>query len=204
VHVQGIGRDGDGWSLATAAGSVRADAVVAAAGCDTPALLAPLGIELPIAPEPRHLFLSEPLSERLLEPLVVAPERRFAAKQLASGRVLASDLGADGEPEERREAWRRHVAQVVDELLPILSHVSLPLLVGGDYDVTPDHQPVLGEVDDGLWVAAGFSGHGFMLAPAVGRRIAAGIVGRPPDALLEPFAPDRFARGAVQPEHQVV
>ena len=65
-------------------------------------LVAPLGVDLPIGLEPRHLFLSEPIGERLLEPLVVASERRFAAKQLQSGRVLASDLGATGVPRPRR------------------------------------------------------------------------------------------------------
>ncbi len=50
-------------------------------------------LELPIRKEPRYLFFSAPIAERLLEPLVVAPERRFAAKHLADGRVLASDLG---------------------------------------------------------------------------------------------------------------
>jgi len=45
--------------------------------------------------------------------------------------------------------------------------------VRGEYDVTPDHQPILGRVDDGVFVAAGFSGHGFMIAPAVARILAA-------------------------------
>ena len=73
--------------------------VVVAAGVDTPPLLERLGVTVPIVAETRYLFLSEPIRERLLEPLVVAPERRFAAKQLAGGRVLTSDLGADGDPE---------------------------------------------------------------------------------------------------------
>ena len=61
---------------------------------------------------------------------------------------------------------------VIDELLPRLTYVSFPLLVRGEYDMTPDHQPILGQVDDGVFVAAGFSGHGFMIAPAVARIIA--------------------------------
>jgi sarcosine oxidase subunit beta len=204
ADVRHVGREDHGWWLATAAGTVRADAAVVAAGCDTPAVVAPLGIELPIAREPRHLFLSEPLAERLLEPLVVAAERRFAAKQLASGRVLASDLGAAGDPDERREEWRANVRARIDELLPILSFVPLPLLVSGEYDMTPDHQPIVGEVADGLWLAAGFSGHGFMLAPAVSRRLAAAVAGAPLDELLGPFAPDRFAAATVEAEREVV
>ena len=136
---------------------IDADAVVVAAGVDTPRLL---GIDVPIASEERYLFLSEPIRERLLEPLVISPERRFAAKQLGNGRVLASDLGARGDPVEGEPRWRVHVGDVVRELLPQLEFAPLGTLVLGTYDVTPDHQAILGAVRDGLWIAAGFSATG--------------------------------------------
>src|SRR5262249_6586268 len=160
-----IAQDGSGWRLDLARGApVYADAVVVAAGADTAALLAPLGVEVAIEREDRYLFLSEPIRERLLEPLVVSAERRFAAKQLGDGRVLASDRAASGAPAGgRREAWRATIRGGVEELVPMLEYVSLPVLVHGEYDVTPDHQPVLGPVADGVHVAAGFSGHGFMI-----------------------------------------
>src|SRR6266545_8291241 len=94
-----------------------ADTVVVAAGAATADLLRPLGIELPIEREDRFLFLSEPVRERLLEPLVVSAERRFAAKQLGDGRVLASDLGARGDPDGQRERWRATIRAGVEELL---------------------------------------------------------------------------------------
>src|SRR6185437_16931813 len=94
-----------------------ADTVVVAAGAATADLLRPLGIELPIEREDRFLFLSEPIRERLLEPLVVSAERRFAAKQLGDGRVLASDLAARGD-ESGRESWRANVRAGIAELLP--------------------------------------------------------------------------------------
>jgi sarcosine oxidase subunit beta len=204
AEVRRLSRDGGGWRLELRDGSATVDGVVVAAGCETPALLAALATGLPIVPEQRHLFLSEPIGERLLEPLVVSSERRFAAKQLASGRVLASDLDATGDAERLREAWRKNVAAAVHELLPILTHVSYPLLVGGPYDTTPDHQPVLGQVGDALWVAAGFSGHGFMLAPAISRRLAAEVADGPIDELLDAFRPGRFEGGRLEAEHQLV
>ena len=209
AEVAAIERDGaTSWRLRTRPSNSLLlggfAAVVVATGVDAPALFASLGVELPIAPEQRHLFFSEPIRERLLEPLVVSGERRFAAKQLADGRVLASDLGAVGDPERLREEWRRNVARGIDELLPLLSYVSFPLLVTGLYDSTPDHQPLIGSVDDGLWVAAGFSGHGFMLAPAIGRRVAAAVTGERVDDLLDAFAPDRSARGVLEAERQLV
>src|SRR3954468_538248 len=119
---------------------LEADAIVVAAGADTPALLP----GLPIEREDRWLFYSDPIRERLLDPLVVSPERRFAAKQLGDGRVLASDLGALGDPRTESADWRANVRGALEELLPRLVFVTLPQLVGGLYDVTPDHQAILG------------------------------------------------------------
>ncbi len=197
--VERIERDGRGWSV----GQVTADAVVVAAGFVTASLLAPLGVELPIVPEDRYLFFTDPVHERLLEPLVVAPERHFAAKQLADGRVLASDLSARGDEESGRAAWRAAVRTASAALLPQLEYVSYSLLVRGVYDVTPDHQPVLGPVDDGVFVAAGFSGHGFMIAPAVARIVADAVLGER-DSALDVLGPERFAAGRLVPEPQLV
>ena len=75
--------------------------------------------------------------------------------------------------------------------------MSFPHLVSGVYDVSPDNQPFLGEVPGapGVWLAAGFSGHGFMIAPAVGRLLADALAGRR-DPLLRAFRLDRSAGSA--------
>lgn len=199
AEVEELRRDGEGWIV----GPVGAAAVVVAAGVDTRRLLAPLGVDLPIVAEDRYLFFSEPIRERLLEPLVVAAERGFAAKQLADGRVLASDLTARGDAEEGRERWRTTIRAGSESLLPQLAHVSYPLLVRGVYDVTPDHQPILGPLGDGVFVAAGFSGHGFMIAPAVARITADAVLGGS-DPMLEALGPARFAAGRLVSESQLV
>jgi sarcosine oxidase subunit beta len=178
--------------------SLHADVIVVAAGVDTPRL-----VDVPITPEDRYLFFSDTIRERLLEPLVVAPELAFAAKQLADGRVLASDLGARGDAEAGRERWRSTIRTATEALVPQLEHVSYPLLVRGVYDVTPDHQPILGPVGDRVYVAAGFSGHGFMLAPAVARIIADAVEGVR-DPILDVLGLDRFAAHRLVPEPQLV
>jgi sarcosine oxidase subunit beta len=190
-----IVRDGAGWVVRFADGdTLHAEQVVVAAGADSVSVVGSLGLVLPIENEARYLFLSDPIPERLVEPLVVAPERHFAAKQLSNGRVLSSDLGAEGDVESGRAEWRRTVQKGVEAILPVLQYVSYPLLLDGNYDITPDHQPILGAVDgfDGLWLAAGFSGHGFMMAPAVGRRLAAAIAGEAPHASLAELSLARF------------
>jgi sarcosine oxidase subunit beta len=192
---------GDGGVLRLArGGEVKPDAVVVAAGVDTPRLLP----ELPIRAEARYLFFSDPIRERLLEPLVVSPERRIATKQLGDGRLLASDLSARADPESEQDGWRAHVRRSFEELLPRLVFVALPALVSGIYDVTPDHQAILGRVRERVWVAAGFSGHGFMLAPAVGRVIADSLLDARDDPALSVLDAARFAEGRLVPEPQVV
>jgi sarcosine oxidase subunit beta len=182
-----------------------ADVVVLATGAETRTLLQPLGVDLPVLPEDRYLFLSDPIEERLLEPLVVAPELAFAAKHLADGRVLASDLAGRGDPVTERDRWRVTIRAGIAELLPRLEYVSFSALVRGVYDVTPDHQPVLGPIPErpGLFVACGFSGHGFMIAPAVARIIADGVDGQR-DPALDVLGIDRFATGRLVPEPQLI
>jgi sarcosine oxidase subunit beta len=203
--VEALRPEGTAWSLATSQGPVAARVVVVAAGIETAALAAPLGITLPIEPEQRHLFLSEPIRERLLEPLVVSAERSFAAKQLGDGRVLASDLAAVGDPVEGTPRWRATIRRVIAELLPALEFVDFSVLASGAYDVTPDRQPVLGPVPGhkGLVVAAGFSGHGFMIAPAVARIVADAVEGRRDD-VLDVLDAARFAEDRLVVEPQVV
>ena len=196
----------DGWTVRLPGSELHARHVVLAAGYDSPALAAPLGLELPIVKEQRFLFLSQPIRERLLEPLLISGERRFAAKQLANGRVLASDLGATGDPELGRDRWRQTVRAGVEELTPLLSFVPFDLLIDGFYDVTPDHEEILGPVAGlpGLWLATGFSGHGFMMAPAVGRALATWIAGEDPGESAASFMLDRFERDSLHIETQVV
>jgi sarcosine oxidase subunit beta len=203
ADVVSIAPNGEGWTLTLRDGSsILAGRVVLAAGCDTAPLAATAGVQLPIGREARHLFFSEPIADRILDPLVVSSERNFAAKQLADGRILASDLAASGDPEGGQAQWLAHVREVANDLLPRLTYVSFSILVTGYYDVTPDNQPILGAVDGlpGLFLAAGFSGHGFMLAPAVGRRIADAVLGGAADEALEQFSYARFARGSLQRE----
>lgn len=203
--VRALTRNGDGWELELDDGrTTTSDIVVVATGYETPELLSPLGHELPIATEPRYLFFSEPIQERLLDPLVIAVDRGLAAKQLADGRVLASDLHASGDPESEQPRWRRRIRETVTELLPILEYVSLPIIAPGYYDMTPDGQPIIDTLEHGLWVAAGFSGHGFMVAPAVGSMLAASVGGRELPEWASAVRVERFLAPLTVAEAQVI
>jgi sarcosine oxidase subunit beta len=73
----------------------------------------------------------------------------------------------------------------------------------GLYDMTPDAHPIIGPVGD-AYVAAGFSGHGFMQSPAVGRAVSEELLGLEPTFDLAPYRLERFAGDEVFPEELVL
>ena len=135
---------------------------------------------------------------------MVAIDRGIAVKQLADGRVLASDLRADGDPDVEHDRWRRRIHEQLAELLPLLQFVSLPIVATGSYDMTPDGQPIIAALAGGLWVAAGFSGHGFMVAPTTGRLVADSIAGVELPEWHDAVRADRFGEPATDAEAQVI
>jgi sarcosine oxidase, subunit beta len=74
----------------------------------------------------------------------------------------------------------------------------------GLYDMTPDAHPIIGWVDEGVYAACGFSGHGFMQSPAVGRAVAQELLEGASEFDLTPFRLERFDEGAVFPEQLVL
>ena len=76
----------------------------------------------------------------------------------------------------------------------------------GYYEITPDHNALVGESPEleRFFYATGFSGHGFMQAPAVGESVRDLILGREPFVDVSPLAAERFAREALRPEHNVI
>jgi glycine/D-amino acid oxidase-like deaminating enzyme len=70
--------------------------------------------------------------------------------------------------------------------------------------MTPDAHPLIGWAADGVYVACGFSGHGFMQSPAVGSAVAHELLERAAPFDLTPYHLDRFAEGAVFPEQLIL
>jgi sarcosine oxidase subunit beta len=209
--VLGLHHERNAWQLQLEDGTAAAEQVVIAAGGDSVQLLKPLGLELPIRAEPRYLFYSNVFSERICDPLVISNEREFAVKQMSNGQFLTSYLGAGRHGREQTpEAWKARISEVAEELIPALLDVSLTHMVKGYYDMTPDSQPIVGPIPDrnNLWVAAGLSGHGFMMAPAVGRAIADLIRGVDPAWYFRGLGLARFSgeaqSGRLTAERQVI
>jgi sarcosine oxidase subunit beta len=191
-EVLGLAREGSAWRVSTTADSCLSSRVVIACGVDTVSLLRTLGIEVPIEVQRRRLAFTAPLPDPLMHPLVVALERSFAGKQLLNGVFYVGWLGETAHSDDL--TFIETALTAGSTLLPVMAEVPVRRVIAGYYDSTPDHRPILGAIPgyDGLYLAAGFSGHGFMLAPAVGEMLANHVAGAEPDPLLSQFSLRRF------------
>ena len=89
------------------------------------------------------------------------------------------------------------VGEQVASRFPAYAEAGLASSWTGLYDVTPDWNPVLGPMPgvDGLWLAYGFSGHGFKLAPTVGLLVAQAVLGQSGAVPIDAYSLSRFAQG---------
>jgi sarcosine oxidase subunit beta len=197
--VRRVARAGRRWRVTTDAGELDAAQIVLAAGCDTVSLAAHAGVSLPITPERRRLAYTVPCEPGVLPPLGIAFERGVAAKQLTNGVLYLGWLVESSDVDDLTFIERTLEAGAT--LLPLLGDLAVRRVIGGLYDNTPDRRPLLGAVPgvDGLFLAAGFSGHGFMMAPAVGEGLAAALSGAATDLPMREFGLGRFS-GAASPE----
>jgi sarcosine oxidase subunit beta len=189
------------------AAKLAADVFVIAAGPWSAEVGRELGVELPIRPLCRQLLETGPLAGLPTGlPMVVEAESGFHFRRRGDRLVLAI---ADASP---RWGFDEVVDETVfDDRLARLVH-RYPAAAGlriergwaGLYDMTPDAHPILGEVAEGIHAACGFSGHGFMQSPAVGRAVAEEILGLEPSFDLSPYRLDRFEHGATYPEELVL
>lgn len=182
-----------GWRLSTANETIDVQQVVVAAGVDTVALVSDV-VGVPIVAERRRLAYTMPAPAGLTPPLVAALERGFAIKQLTNGVCYLGWLG--DRPDVDDLTFIERSLESAATVFPLLHELPVRRIVGGIYDTTPDHRAILAEVASGLFIAAGFSGHGFMIAPAVGELMAGLVAGAPEDRLLGAFSLQRFSARA--------
>jgi sarcosine oxidase subunit beta len=191
----------------TPAEHLDADVLVIACGPWSAELAATRGIELPVRPLCRQLIETAPLDDLPTAlPMVVEAETGFHFRRRGRALVVAM---ADAEP---RWGFEERVDEsVYDDRLRRLGH-RYPPAAGvrvargwaGLYDMTPDAHPIIGWIGDGVYAACGFSGHGFMQSPAVGRAVAEELLEGASELDLSPYRLERFAAGAVFAEELVL
>lgn len=181
-------------------GRVTCEKVLIAAGPWTRALAATVGADLPLTVE-RHAVAV--FGRNGVDPVVAHADvgagyyvRPDGQDQYLAGWLRpAPQVEADNFAERIGDDEVEALARAVVERVPHLEASSAQGGWASLYDVSPDWQPMIGEVAPDVFVDAGTSGHGFKLAPALGRHVAELILEGAADPGLLEFDPFRFDRG---------
>jgi len=221
TEVTGVKLDGHRIAeVQTSKGNISTPVVVNAAGPWAKAIGRYCGVDVPVEPERRHIFIATPEHGGSWD----APEWDG---RMPRSRVLVIDFESTfyfhregpgllfgmGDPDEKpgfditvRWDFLPKVTEVAVRRLPAMADAAVSHAWAGLYEMTPDHNPIIGPSPDvqGFYTIAGFSGHGFQHAPAAGRILADVMTGQDPKFDLAPFALDRFATAARGGELNVV
>lgn len=207
-------------AVRTTRGAIATRTVVNAAGPWAGQIGRMAGIDIPVTPERRHIFIAQPDAGGSWD------DPRFRG-QCPGTRILVIDfettfyfhreggglLFGMADPDERpgfdttvRWDFLSKVTEVAVTRLPALANASVTHAWAGLYEMTPDHNAIIGPASEpkGFYVVAGFSGHGFQHSPAAGRVIADLVTGRDPALDLTSFALDRFSRVESRGEANIV
>jgi sarcosine oxidase subunit beta len=185
--------------------------VVNAAGAWSPRIARMLGVELPNRPHRHEICSSEPLKP-WLKPLVADLSDGLYFSQSTRGEIvggIGNEYVAPGLDQESSHAFLGRYASALVRACPVLGAVKVLRQWAGCYDLTPDANPIVGGVDEieGFFQASGFMGHGFMMAPVMGKRIAEHIVNAedaPDVALFERWNLRRFKEGKLLEESMII
>jgi sarcosine oxidase subunit beta len=171
----------DGW-VVKGPEEIGAERVVIAAGYWTPALVRPFGLELTIRPMPLYAAITEPALEGVPVPLTIDLDTGFEVEREGKGLLVAIllDENPPGYDHTQMLAEFHELARV---RAPRLADIRIARYTLANVDLGGDGHPYVGEVEDGLWMIAGFGGHGTMHGPVVARLLAKIMSGRPDETL---------------------
>ncbi|GAA1247435.1 NAD(P)/FAD-dependent oxidoreductase [Streptomyces javensis] len=209
--VSGLDTAGDRVvAVHTSHGRIACSTVICAAGAWSARIGEMAGVDLPVRPVKRQLAFTTPISPP-------APRIPFTIDFSSTAYFHNSDDGlllglADPDQEDGFDTtwtpeWLELFRTVARRRAPALAGMETAGGWAGLYEVTPDHNALIGrstELPNFLY-AAGFSGHGFLQAPAVGEVVRDLCLGREPFTDISPLGADRFHHGAeTRPEAHVV
>lgn len=206
-----VGIDVDGGEITavrTPRGTVATSTVIDVAGAWSPRIAAMVGIDLPVQPLARPIWYTEPMPDRPdAVPMTIDFTTGFYFHSEGPGLLfgMADPEQAPGFDAPMRPDWLEVVGGVVAHRAPALLEVGIAGGWHGYYETTPDHNALIGETAEvsRFLYATGFSGHGFLLGPAVGEVLRDLVLGRTPPVDVTGFDVARFA-GETRPEHNIV
>jgi sarcosine oxidase, subunit beta len=193
----------------TTRGDVRTGTVICAAGAWSAGLAELVGVDLPVTPLRRQIVVTEAipgLPDGL--PMTIDFGSTFYFHREGRG-LLVGMSDPDEQPGfqlDRTDAWLPRLTEVMSRRTPSLLDVGLTGGWAGLYEVTPDHNALIGEADSisRFLYATGFSGHGFLQGPAVGEIIRDLYLGHAPFVDITPLDARRFQNDARRAEWNVV
>ncbi|GGS95049.1 NAD(P)/FAD-dependent oxidoreductase [Streptomyces cinerochromogenes] len=210
TEVTGIELHGDTvTAVSTTLGRIETDTVVCAAGAWSRAVGAMAGVDLPVRPLRRQIAVTGPVPG--LPPAL--PMTIDFTTSLYFHREGPGLLLGMSDPDEKpgfatdtHDRWIPRLAEAMARRAPALLELRRTGGWAGLYENTPDHNALIGEATSvsRFLYATGFSGHGFLQAPAVGEVIRDVYLGRVPFLDISPLSAGRFAADAPRPEANLV
>ncbi|WAZ25244.1 FAD-binding oxidoreductase [Streptomyces cinnabarinus] len=206
TEVTGIDLRGDTITgVRTTKGPIATGTVICAAGAWSRAVGAMAGAELPVEPLRRQIAVTEPV-EGLPPGLPMTIDFTTSLYFHTEGPGLLLGMS---DPDERpgfdtstHDRWIPRLYQAMERRAPALLDLRRTGGWAGLYELTPDHNALIGEATSvsRFLYATGFSGHGFLQGPAVGEVVRDLYLGHVPFVDVSPLSADRFAADALRPE----
>lgn len=188
---------------------VKAKRVINAAGAWSPEVARLVGVELPNRPHRHEILSTEPLKP-FLTPMVSVLSSGLYFSQSMRGEIVTGVTVEDQENGRvklgSRLKFLSTVARELVAVMPRLADVKVLRQWAGPYDVSPDGRPILGEPPGvpGFFLACGFVGHGFMMAPVMGKYYAEWLTGGARHEVFDQSRLERFASGPIQREDMII
>lgn len=190
-------------------GPIETDTVVCAAGAWSREVGEWVGVDLPVTPLRRQVVVTEPVPDlppRMPMTLDFATSFYFHAEGPGLLIGMSDQDETPGFRLDRDDAWLTGLGETIEHRAPRLMDVGLSTGWAGLYEVTPDHNALIGQAPDldRFLYATGFSGHGFLMGPAVGEVLRDLYLGREPYVDTSPLDAGRFAGAGARPESYVI
>lgn len=195
-------------AVLTSRGEIRTNRVVNACGAWSPQVAAMLGVSLPNRPHRHEICSTEPLKP-WLDPLVADLSNGLYFSQSMRGEIvggISNDDVPEGLDMGSSHRFLALYARALTRTVPVLGKVKVLRQWAGCYDLTPDANPIIGPVDavEEFYQASGFMGHGFMMAPVMGKLIAEHIANGTGGALFDRWNLRRFTEGKLLHETMII
>ena len=197
-----------GFLVHTSKGNIRADRIINAAGAWSPQVAKLVGITLPNHPHRHEILSTEPLKP-FLKPLVSLLSTGLYFSQSMRGEIVGGITVPDdshGIQLGSRLLFLEKIAAELVALMPRLAGVKVVRQWAGPYDVSPDGYPILGTPDalPGFYLACGFVGHGFMMAPVMANLYADLLCGGPRHPIFDRCLLRRFDQALTDREEMII